>query len=808
MDRVADMKLEGARRHLGWLGWAAAGTLLFLLQLNLGTPPQSIGLDSSWSAVLGWAAANDVVWGRDLVFTFGPLGYLYPGATYIADTFVAYFTAQIVLGLVVCFGLLHAARERSAATRAALAAVFFVWWLPWGHPDSLWFLFFLASHAAIEGMIRRDASSRALWLAVGAYTAAVALAALMKFSMLPLSAMWAGATIVALCAHGRTRYAIGLALVYTTTTVVGWVAGGQPATSALDYLQGATAMSAGYVHGMSIVPPLNADLVGVATLVGTGLVLFALAVRNRRDISALASLALASAVVVIAWRAGYTRADGHMVVFYPVAFSALLLFFSLRPGGGRWWLPLLALAVAGASLAALPLFRSTGAGQLLADRFAEVGPRIRGLVQPHRLRGQREAELAEAARLNSISDIRARAGTGTLDVFSWEQGLVLVHGMNYKPRPVFQGYAAYTAALSERNRDFLRGPDAPEFALLRIQAIDGRLPMADDSLSLIELLTGYMPVTEQNGFVLLAKRRPAPLPAIGPTRQTVRMNQWVTAPALRDGGSVLILRVDVRGTLAGRLYALALRGAPLALDTQTTEGRTETWRIIPDAARAGFVVSPVLRDNNDFLDWYGERANARALRRVRVRPMFVPHARFFEDEVSISFEERPVLRPSGGEENRALSLSGSASIRPAPMRRWGIIERLVEDGRPSLFMHAPAEMVFSIPEGRHEFSATFGIRSDALTSPGCEPADGVTFWVGRKDGTEIYSRHVDPFSKRADRGAQRVQGIAFSVDTPTTVALRVMPGKPGANTACDWGYVRDLQITPTGEGSRARPGGD
>lgn len=178
--------------------------------------------------------------------------------------------------------------------------------------------------------------------------------------------------------------------------------------------------------------------------------------------------------------------------------------------------------------------------------------------------------------------------------------------------------------------------------------------------------------------------------------------------------------------------------------------------------------------------------------------MYDAYASLFAKQVSVSLGDQSAADVEARGVDPSLSLIGSASIYPAPVRRAGIIERLVEDGKASLFMHAPSELVFALQPGRHEVSATFGMRSDALDSPSCEPADGIAFWIGYADGRQLYTRQLDPFSNAADRGAQRVQGIAFSTERPDHLAVRVLAGRPGANTACDWGYVRDVQITPVG----------
>lgn len=76
--------------------------------------------------------------------------------------------------------------------------------------------------------------------------------------------------------------------------------------------------------------------------------------------------------------------------------------------------------------------------------------------------------------LHDLPEIRARVGGATVDLLGSENGLIFLNRLNYAPRPVIQGYSAYTALLVRHNRDFLLSPRAPEFLLVRYATIDHR----------------------------------------------------------------------------------------------------------------------------------------------------------------------------------------------------------------------------------------------------------------------------------------------------------------------------------------------
>ena len=52
------------------------GAVVALLGWTVGMHPPNVGLDASWNAGLAMASENGLQFGRDVVFSYGPLGFL------------------------------------------------------------------------------------------------------------------------------------------------------------------------------------------------------------------------------------------------------------------------------------------------------------------------------------------------------------------------------------------------------------------------------------------------------------------------------------------------------------------------------------------------------------------------------------------------------------------------------------------------------------------------------------------------------------------------------------------------------------
>jgi hypothetical protein len=71
------MNIRMPARTALWIGWPACFILVFVSGFFLsGTRPSSLELDPSWHAALEYGTVHRLQFGTQIVFTFGPLGFL------------------------------------------------------------------------------------------------------------------------------------------------------------------------------------------------------------------------------------------------------------------------------------------------------------------------------------------------------------------------------------------------------------------------------------------------------------------------------------------------------------------------------------------------------------------------------------------------------------------------------------------------------------------------------------------------------------------------------------------------------------
>ena len=436
--------------------------------MRLPSPAQG-DLDSAWMMVLVYAQQHGLQFGPDIAFTFGPLGFLL-GSVYIDsvpqikllwETGGNFAFALTAVAVGASFGPIRFSIYYASLLLAAVLA-----------PDP--FTSFAVPLLVLGWVFPTEAKP---WqIAVAVFW--IAFFSAIRFNYLLLAV--AGIALVSAYHFYRRQWRKPLALVsgFTTTFLLLWVFAGQAIGNLPLYLMNSWELSRGYVAAMQ----LNRMAAGawVAAL-SLWVLLAAFAfdlVRKRKWGIELPMLAYLGLAWFLFWKHGFTRADeGHVLIF----FTAAAVLMAAVPGffGTPRQLSVLdfgpVVCLVGLWLCHPSALSATP--QTLQQRLHE---NRRDLYKPQRYAKRFAIDLRRDRKLRGKPDLPPMVGRETIDVFGHDQHEALREKLNYHPRPVFQSYIAYTAALLRQNLRFYESEDAPQFVFARLGSVDQRYPAQDD----------------------------------------------------------------------------------------------------------------------------------------------------------------------------------------------------------------------------------------------------------------------------------------------------------------------------------------
>jgi hypothetical protein len=548
------------------LGWSS-------LSLQPGS-----GLDESWVASLYMAIHNGLSFGRDVVFTFGPLGFLnQPQAWYVplAQVAVAY---TLVLRFAVAYAVYASLRKTFGSVGAFAIAVVIVSLGVGTQFGEL--VVFLA--AAVWALYAAPGDRRVLAVVVGG-GAFAALQLLVKVSIGGSLAVMLLVLVLTLPASRRLygAYTLGTFIVSLLTF---WLIAGQPVDVLPHYLWYSATITAGYTPAMGV----EATGLGwqyTAAFVGLGLGLWAAwraaELRSSRQRWGLAILWLSFWFAT--FKEGFVRHDlPHAAWFFVGLLGGLAVL--------RW--PRTERVVAAVGVASLAAFTLASQGASLDLR---LGHDVRSLVSDvsdtvsasklSSLQRSARAYIQESEPPINGTTMRLIAGH-TVAIYPTEQDIAWAYGLTWDPIPVLQSYAAYTSSLDALDAGFLASERAPTRVLFQgTTSIDYRLGAFDESATLRTMLCRYRPLYANRGTLVLslvANRCTSP-----PTRLRVVHAGWgqvVTVPAPPTSRSLVYVDIDGAGA-AGFEQLESLFSKPSDRNVSINGG--VPFRFIPGTATDG-----------------------------------------------------------------------------------------------------------------------------------------------------------------------------------------------------------------------------
>lgn len=589
--------------------------------------------------VLHLAFLDGLAFGQDIVFTYGPWGFV-ATRIYVPGTFGWLLVWWIVLAASIWYAAFAVAR---AAIRSPLWAG--VWLTALLLVVGLGYeAAFMAVAVLFVVVATGPLETRLLTGATTVLAALLAWLGLVKFTYLGL-----GVAVITLVTTWLlvTRRRVGPALpVYLVAWLFLWLAAGQPVGAIPNYLVNGLSVAAGYTPAMSLRPP-DTWVVGMF-LAAAGAILATAFVVERRKERRFTVLTVGLGVVLfLAFKAGFVRPDDGHVATALLALAVTAVVTSALPGlamlgarvRGAARLALAGLAVLAWHVAALPgpVGRLDNLAHTADDTAVFfVGPS--GAASSRR-DGWKSA-LAQIRENVPLPRVR-----GTVDVYPDDQLVLVANRLQPFSRPVFQSYSAYTPRLIALNERQLRRPERPRTIFVDLAPIDGRWPTSEDGPNLMTIVADYRLRRSTSAYLMFedARRAGYRLRRVGTVRSS--LGAAIAVPPVVSGP--IWVTVDVRRTLLGKLEELVFRPATLYLDAQLADGRRVRHRLVSGVAHDGFLLSPYLADRNALAamtrpGWRRALAGS-AVRSVVVRA-YGDHLRGYADRVGISFSRVELRR--------------------------------------------------------------------------------------------------------------------------------------------------------------------
>ncbi len=562
--------------------------LAFFTYLQPGAPLEP-GLDSSWAYGLNYTFQHHLVVGRDIYFTFGPLGFLEHTRLLTINLVNAsssfWFACSIIMNMVIFF----------LCRSAAISKRQFVVNLCFG----LALILFANTHIqrlmiiVYAGVLLHWHNRSQLCLLLISLTCVIAL--LIKFSngVVALSLYLPYLIATALRDKNFNQILIGFISLPIFYAII-WHAIYGDFSGMFGYLEGGLQFSSGSTSAMALNPDNNfIAIAGFYAAFFLGIALLSLDIRHHWILMPVCFIG-----PLFIWsKYAFGRED------YPHLSFLMAFVFYL---GFLWIIAAKSFLKKLACLLIIPLFYlSWQAMHSEATGEAEFTPAatylsINELKNPWEnnkfLKMMQNRSKETLAPLVLPTTLRNIIGKNSIDIYPWETLIAAANDLNWTPRPVYQTYITYTPFLDTANKQFFESDKAPEYVLWHyhsIAEIGTRFPFSSDPLTLQSILQHYKMIDCESTFCLWQRTKEQQLSVEDYSQNSsAPWNSWIVLPSANS--DVIRLHVDTERTLAGKLNLAAWKEGGIEIDYRLRDGSIMTHEVVLGNAVSGLWVSPYI----------------------------------------------------------------------------------------------------------------------------------------------------------------------------------------------------------------------
>lgn len=554
------------------------------------------GLDPSWSYALNQSTAQDLIFGTDIIFTFGPYASIYT-VTYHPAT-----DSIMVLGnlfLAICYAGLLILLVKNNKSMWLLPYLLFIATCLFLR-DILLFLYPLTLSLVIYRIALPSTHFNKLVLShlskvfLGISFLPLSLLILIKGSFLmmcvPVSLF---SCLLLWCSKERILASLIIIIPFMSLMLF-WVVVQQPLLGLLEYFINLSAIISGYTEAMSVFGNKWEIILYILT---SALFIYYIATNKYSPTkNTIYLVVIFSFFLFSIFKAGFVRHDGHAIIATTcmVITSILIAAISLR----KSLIIVFTLSLLTFSIS-YRLYINVPAANLYyrtIDNYVKFwnGLHLR-LTQPHKLE-----EIFYESLKNLQQQFFIPKLEGTTDIYSYDQSFLLASDNTWSPRPIFQSYSAYTKKLAALNAKHIQHQNSPDNILFRIQPIDQRLPALEDGLSWPVLINNYHPTNFANDTIFFKKRKKNmdDLMVNKIYDSIHRLDEEVTLPDINEP---LFAEIELHLTFLGEIISFLFKPSPLHIETTIQNESQKKFRLIANMSQSLFLISPQIEDTMDFL---------------------------------------------------------------------------------------------------------------------------------------------------------------------------------------------------------------
>lgn len=232
-------------------------------------------------------------------------------------------------------------------------------------------------------------------------------------------------------------------------------------------------------------------------------------------------------------------------------------------------------------------------------------------------------------------NIIGKIGQETVDIFPWNISLLFENKLNYSPRPVIQSYTAYTPYLEDLN--FAHYNDkikAPKYVLYQNESIDNRYPIFDEPKVTIALLNNYKCVDtfsiNKKPILLLEKKNDFKSITF---KKVKEYETDIKTPIIPIENT--LIEVEASSSLLGNFQSLLTHTPDLFIMINTSDGKGNGFKTSKKLLKSGLISNYFVNTTADF-KYYSNKENLNPIQEVKSYVVWPLKDKFYTSKIKVT----------------------------------------------------------------------------------------------------------------------------------------------------------------------------
>jgi hypothetical protein len=541
----------------------------FLKFLDL--PVAGTGLDPSWGWAINNLAHNRLyIFGEDVAFTYGPMGYLF-NSQYYDETIIRGIGLNIFCILVILFLFYLNYRKNLYSIHKLFVFSLLLFIFPGMIPfEWIWnimlFLLFSTCYCFREDKYIQFP------LIIGAGLLS-AFSLLLKFNTAVLAAALAGVLGIIFLLYSRKRQFIEYICLFSVAYIA-FTAGSilvcfKNMDNFIIWLKMSLEIAGGFSSAMATEGPLPHLIAAILIII---MYLRFAYMQRREPVFVLCLIGLV--ILFFSFKHGFVRQDGHMLSFFSTIpfLTGFLFLFSHRDAckGSR------ILFQTSAILCFICIFNFIFIQDVVKSVFKNTYL-ITQLGKNYQTFDERKTEALQDDMLPA--EWTGEIGSNSIQILPWELSYAAANRWDgWQPNPGLQLYNVYTRKLDEYSARVFAQEKAPRFILLEYKAIDGRNMFIDTPATWNAIFPNYIIAKQDESRLLLSKKdAPVSLNFASLFSNTYKFNETISVP---DSPDPVYAKIIIKDSIFGKVITMLFRGNPPEMTVVYQDGTEQSFRII------------------------------------------------------------------------------------------------------------------------------------------------------------------------------------------------------------------------------------